>query len=526
MKDLVLNRLSGYQRSFSGFTAGQKVVAVLGTGALLLAGVMVFRWVSQPDYAPLFSNLSSSDASAVIDQLDTQGVKYKITNGGDTVMVPKNDVYTTRIKLSGEGLPSGSDGGYSLLDQQDLSTSQFKEQTDFKRAMEGELAKTIEAMDGVQSAVVHLALPAKQVFADKQDPPTASVLVSTRLGSTLSPEQVQSVVHLVAASIDGMDPEKVTVADSTGKLLSTNDSIGGGAASSRNQYVADFQNEKAAQVQALLDRVLGPGNSTVQVTADLNFDKTTTELRKYTPADPKGLTLSTSKSSEDYTGPAGTAAASGVVGPDGQMGTTTTGGTAGSSYKKAAETSDNALNTETQQIESAPGAINSLHIGVALDRTAAANNDPAAIEKMITAALGVNTKRGDTVFVQPLPFDRTVEKAAAADTKAEAAAAAKADRMNMFRNISIAVLVLLGLLAAWIRGRRKAKQRKEATTYVVEQLKNDAARREERAIENPATALLSLEASEEQNVREELIQLVESQPEDVAALLRGWLVER
>jgi flagellar M-ring protein FliF len=122
MKDLVLNRLSGYQRSFSGFTAGQKVVAVLGTGALLLAGVMVFRWVSQPDYAPLFSNLSSSDASAVIDQLDTQGVKYKITNGGDTVMVPKNDVYTTRIKLSGEGLPSGSDGGYSLLDQQDLST--------------------------------------------------------------------------------------------------------------------------------------------------------------------------------------------------------------------------------------------------------------------------------------------------------------------------------------------------------------------------------------------------------------------
>ena len=280
------------------------------------------------------------------------------------------------------------------------------------------------------------------------------------------------MVHLVAASIDGMDPEKVTVADSTGKLLSTSDSIGGAVASSRDQYVTNFQNEKAAQVQALLDRVLGPGNSTVQVTADLNFDKTTTELRKYTPADPNGLTLSTSKNSEDYTGPAGTAAAAGgVVGPDGQMDTTTTGGTAGSSYKKASETSDNALNTETQQIESAPGAINSLHIGVALDRTAAANNDPAAIEKMITAALGINTKRGDTVFVQPLPFDRTRRRRQPPRTpRPEAAAAAKADRMNMFRNISIAVLVLLGLLAAWIRGRRKAKQRKEATTYVVEQL--------------------------------------------------------
>src|SRR6476620_820676 len=212
MKDQVLQRLSGYQRTFSGFTPGQKVVAILGTGALLLAGVLVFRWVSQPTYAPLFSNMALADASAVIDQLDSQGVSYKITNGGATVMVPKNDVYKTRISLSSKGLPTGTDGGYSLLDNQSLSTSQFKEQTDFKRAMEGELAKTVEAMDGINSAVVHLALPAKQVFADKQDPPTASVLVATRPGSTLSPEQVQAIVHLVAASIDGMDAGKVTVA--------------------------------------------------------------------------------------------------------------------------------------------------------------------------------------------------------------------------------------------------------------------------------------------------------------------------
>ena len=365
MKDRVLEKVSGYQRSFSSFTAGQKVVAILGTGALLLAGVMVFRWVSQPDYAPLFSKLSSEDASAVIEQLDSQGVKYKITNGGDTVMVPRNDVYKTRIQLSGEGLPSGSDGGYSLLDEQDLSTSQFKEQTDFKRAMEGELTKTIEAMDGVQSAVVHLAIPAKQVFADKQDPPTASVLVGTRPGDTLGPEQVQSVVHLVAASIDGMEPEKVTVADSSGKLLSTTDAIGGAAASSRSQYVNDFQNQKASQVQALLDRVLGPGNSTVQVTADLDFDKTVTESRKYAPADPNGLSLSSTTNTEDYTGPAGTAAAGGTVGPDGQMDSTTTGGTAGSSYKKESTTSDSALNTTTEHRENAPGAVQSLHIAAA-----------------------------------------------------------------------------------------------------------------------------------------------------------------
>jgi flagellar M-ring protein FliF len=204
-------------------------------------------------------------------------------------------------------------------------------------------------------------------------------------------------------------------------------------------------------------------------------------------------------------------------------------GTQGSSYTKKSETTDSALNTTTEHRESAPGAVESLHIGVALDQEAAANNDPEAIEKMITAALGIDTDRGDTVYVQPLPFDRSAEEAAAKSVKAEEAAAAKAERMELYRNGSIGALVLLGLLAAWIRGRRRAKQRMEATTYVVEQLRSDQARREEeRAIESPATSLLSLEGgpSGDDAVREELIALVESQPEDVAALLRGWLVER
>ena len=177
IKDGVTRALARHQRTFMSFTPGQKAVAVVGTLALLLAGFMIFRWASTPSYAPLYSNLSSSDASAVIDKLDSQGVPYKLTNGGNTVMVPKDKVYSTRISLSGQGLPGSSDNGYSILDKQSLSTSSFQEQTNFKRAMESELSRTIEALNGVDTAVVHLALPAKQVFADKQDPATASVLV-------------------------------------------------------------------------------------------------------------------------------------------------------------------------------------------------------------------------------------------------------------------------------------------------------------------------------------------------------------
>src|SRR5688572_17989324 len=194
MKDNLARYVGRVQSTFVGFTPGQKVVAIIGTAALLLAGFMVFRWAAAPTYAPLFSSLASEDASAVIEELDAQGIPYKLSNGGNTILVPREQVYTTRISLSGEGLPTASEGGYSLLDDQSLSTSQFQEQTSFKRAMEGELSNTIEAIDSVETAVVHLAIPAKQVFSDEQDPTTASVLVKTRAGETLDPEQVQAVV--------------------------------------------------------------------------------------------------------------------------------------------------------------------------------------------------------------------------------------------------------------------------------------------------------------------------------------------
>jgi flagellar M-ring protein FliF len=164
---------------------------------------------------------------------------------------------------------------------------------------------------------------------------------------------------------------------------------------------------------------------------------------------------------------------------------------------------------------------------VVLDQAAAASTNPAEIQKMIASAVGIDPRRGDTVRVSVLPFDRTAEKSAAAELAAATAANAKTQQWAMYRNIGIAVAVLGGLLLLWLRGRKKSQARQEATTYVVEQLRRDAATR---AVElDPPTAMLSLESierSEQEAMRLELNQLVENQPEDVAALLRGWLVER
>lgn len=528
MKENLSRAFARYQRTFMAFTTGQKLIAVLGTGALVLAGFMVFKWAATPSYSPLFSNLSSADASAVIDKLDADGVPYKITNGGATVMVPKDKVYSSRIALSGEGLPTSSDNGYSILDDQGLSTSQTQEQTNFKRAMEAELSNTVEALDGVETAVVHLALPQKQVFSDSQAPATASVLVATNPGNSLNADQVQAIVHLVASSIDALDPKNVTVADSTGKVLTSTDEDGGIGAGTRNQEVEDYQDEMNGRIQTMLDRVVGPGNSTVAVTANLDFDKSVTESKTYT-YDPKNPAVSESTNTETFTGPGAGSGLTGVVGPDGQMDSSGTAAGADSAYEKTQEVKDNALNTTVERRENAPGAVRNLHVGVVLDAATSKTIDPNEIQDLIASAVGINEERGDTVQVSSLTFDRTAEKAAAAELAAAKKADASASQMNLIRNAGLILVVVLILVLAWLKGRKSAKARAAATTYVVEQLKQDAIERAATPAVDPAAALLALEAtenSETEDMLDELAALVERQPEDVASLLRGWLVER
>ncbi|WP_028643262.1 flagellar basal-body MS-ring/collar protein FliF [Nocardioides sp. URHA0020] len=533
MKQNLTRTLSRLRSTFMSFTMGQRLVAVVGTAALLLAAFMVFRWVSTPNYAPLYSNLASKDASAVVDELDAQGVPYELSDGGSTIMVPRDSVYSTRIELSGQGLPADSgDQGYSLLDGQDISTSDFQEQTDFKRAMEGELGKTIEAIDGVNTAVVHLAIPEKKVFSDEQDPTTASVLIDTSAGTAVAPEKVQAIVNLVASSIDGLDPGNVTVADSTGKVLSDQTGAGGVGAGPQAQAVTDFQSRKTQQIQTMLDRVLGAGNSTVQVSADLDFDKAIQESTTYNTKK-KAPALSESTSKETYNGAGAGGGSTGVVGPDGQMdstGAAAATGNAASKYSKESATKDNAVETTKEHREAAPGSVSSLHVGVVVDPSANPGVDPVAIKQLIAATVGIDPKRGDTVEVSTMAFDRSADTAAAAELAAANKAKADARRWSMIRNGGIAAAIIGMILLAWIRARRRKRDKDARTDILVEQLRAEAAARTAAtAALEPAPALAALESAEQaanDELRREINALAERQPDEIATLLRGWLVER
>jgi len=281
----------------------------------------------------------------------------------------------------------------------------------------------------------------------------------------------------------------------------------------------------------VLDRIVGPGNSTVQVTADLDFDKSVSESTSY-QTDPSLPPLSSSESSEKYAGPGGGGAVNGVVGPDGQM-DPVAGGSDPSKYTKKQKTQDNPVGSVVEHRETAPGSVNSMHVAVAIDTASLQGRSSTTdIQDLISAGNGISTKRGDTIQVTSLQFDRTADEAAAAELAAAAKAEQQARMWRWARDAGIALAVVAMLLLAWLRSRKRSKARENATTYIVEQLRTDAAERAALAAAaeaQKAPAVAALERADHaanEELRNELSALVAKQPEDVAALLRGWLVDR
>ena len=514
--------------SFKSFTPGQKAVTVAALLALLIGGYFFATWASKPSYAALFSNLSTKDASAIVESLQKSGTAYELANGGGTILVPKDQVYDLRLQLSGEGLPGESDTGYALLDQQGITTSDFMQHTNYQRALEGELASTIKSIDGVEAATVHLVMPQKDVFADDQDKTTASVLVQSSANDPLSNQQVQAIVHLVASSVEGLDPEQVTVAGADGKILST----GGGAAvatggdsGSDSQTVA-FQNRLNSSLQNMLDSVVGPGHAVVTTTAELDYDKTQTVSKTYT-SDPSVAALSESISREAYNGN-GTGQG-GVLGPDNIQVPNSTSSSGAGQYENSNTVRNNAVNEATATVNKAPGGIKRLNVAVLLDSTTAGNVNSADVQSLVSAAAGIDATRGDTIAVSAMPFDTSAATAAKDALAASSAAEQSAKQTSLIKTAAMALVVLILIFLAW-RASRRAKKRKSLTPAELQHLEEMQAALEQQrlaqlnaAIPSPAieAANSDLEALEER--QREIEQMVEDQPEEMAALLRGWL---
>ncbi|MGY1637921.1 flagellar basal-body MS-ring/collar protein FliF [Geodermatophilus sp. SYSU D00742] len=515
--------LERIRSTLSTISLGQKVVIGLLAAGLLLGGFFFVRWTTAPTMAPLFSNLASTDASAIVDELNASGVAYELADGGGTIMVANDQVYDLRLSMSGKGLPAGSDTGYALLEEQGITTSEFQQQVSYQRALEGELAKTLEALEGVRSAVVHVALPEDEVFVSDEQEPTASVLLDLAPGTTLSGGQVQAVTNLVSSSIEGMDPDQVTVADSTGQVLSApGQGVTSAAGDARSQLEQEYEDRLAANAQVILDRVLGPGNAQVSVRADLDLNQRDTTSKTYTYEEGTPP-VSESTSTEEYTGTGATVG--GVLGPEN---TADAGAGGESTYSKESTTANNAVGETVETVQGAPGAINRLTVSVVMDQTVAGSLNQNQVEDLIGNAVGLDAARGDDITVASMAFDTTAADRAAAELEAAQAAEQQAQLWSMIRTGGIALGIALLVLVVWLRSRRN---REDEEDYEELALPDDVLAeldriRIESTREIPVdTRAPELEAAERQRVRGEIAAMVSEKPDEVAAMLRGWLSE-
>lgn len=413
-------------------TMGKRVLIGGGVAAALALVVAVWLWNQSPDYRVLYANYSDKDGGAITAALDQMGVKYKFSEGGSAILVPAEQVPDLRLKLASQGLPKGGNVGFELMENQKLGVSQFLEQVNYQRSLEGELARSIQSLGSVAAARVHLALPKPSVFVRDQQKPTASVLLNLQSGRALDPGQVSAIVHLVASSIPELTVGNVTVVDQNGNLLSEQpkqNGLGKQLDATQLKYVEMVQQNIIKQVESLITPIVGKGNVRAEATAEIDFAQVDTAAEMYKPNSPPEPQAIRSQQTSEQTGPT-TGNANGIPGalsnqPPG-VATAPLEGTApgapGAAPVAGPTRKDATTNYEvdkTIRYEQRPmGGIKRLTVGVVVNyrRSVDPNTgkitvkplsaaEVAQINELVKQAMGYSQARGDTLNVANAPFD-------------------------------------------------------------------------------------------------------------------------
>lgn len=506
--DVLKARALGTVRAFS---PSQLVIVALLSVVGLTGAVFFLRWVSAPTYGVLLAGLDAKDAAAVTAKLGADGVPYKLEGGGSTVLVPQSVIDEQRIAVAAAGLPAGStQDGWAAFDKQGLTSSSFQQQVAYQRALEATLSGTLQQIDGVRSAEVHLALPEKRLFSENQEPARASVLVQT--SGALDDSQVDAMTHLVASSVPSLSPKDVSITDGDGTLLTGNGSSSAKSEANRSRY----ESQLTAQVTSMLDTMLGPGHAVVRVNAEVDTASTTIDSQTYDPK--KSVVLSQRSTEEVYAPGTGSTTSTGAVtsaDAAGQLPQTTTTTSKGNGYSKSESTTQNGVSVTSTHKVLEPGGIRRLTVAVAVDSNAKNAPSTADVQAMVAGAVGLDPARGDTIAVTTSPFliAEDAPAAAAADGASGGPVAVATDYGPKALGALLLLLVALGFLRAVKNGVTTEVPAEQLTAAV------EAGRRQ--ALPGASAALPSL--PEQRTSPEDLMSTLDESTDEVAGLIRGWL---
>ncbi len=530
-----MNFLAPLQRAWGNLTPGQQRV-LIGMGVLTAVGLaFLISWASRPEYRPLFTNLTESDAAAVTAKLDERKVSYRLSNGGSTILVPRSEVDALRLQMAHDRVLKGTNVGFETWDESPLGMTESMMKVKRQRAIQGELERTIMAMEGVEAARVHLAQPEESPYLDTKLSPTAAVTLKLKSGHRLSSSQVEAITHLVSYAVEGLSPQNVSVMDSDMNLLTgTRDPETGAPDFTAKHAEMQRQQEERikSDIQTMLAQVLGPNKSVVRVRAEMDFDRTKTTKKTVQPTENgKGVPTTEMEKEETYKG---------TSAPPGGVPGATSAASVPTLLARAQHNVNNALtsrqtstqyevSTESQTIDKAVGTIKRLTVSVVMNNLPP-NKTAQDMQAMVASAAGVNPARGDLVNGSVMPCDTT-------HLAAEKQALEKAQQREFYLTVARGALMGLVVLVALVVGSRlfaPAVRRDVPRVFELPEaralpegviLPTTAEESAALPVSTPLPSEPEIEPLEPARAEEEiqLHRLARDHPQDVARLLRIWL---
>jgi flagellar M-ring protein FliF len=516
----------------------KRVALVTLTTAALLAVLAVATLGSREHYAYLYTELSTEDAAQIVEKLKTQQVPYQIENGGTAILVPEERVPALRLELASGGLPRGGRVGFEIFDQARIGATEFEQQVSLRRALEGELSRSVMAIDGVKSARVHLVMPERRLFTSRSEAASASVVVRLGNSAAFGRREIAAVVHLVSAAVPGLSKDRVSVVSTEGVTLHRPSSDAQGAAE-----LTDLHGEQSrlvasqyeSDVLAQLERVVGPGNADVRVNVDLDASTREKTEELY---EPSKTALRSENLVEELNG-AQEAGVAGVPGartnlPDAQAegGDPTPAPAAGGGAVRKSHTRNWEVERVTKKTSTPPGEIQRLSVAVLLNGrweqrgpksvfVARSPEEVQHLESVVKNAVGFSAERGDSVVVQAAKFSRVEEPAEVVDPR----------WLTMSRRywpVAAGVAALLGILMLVLVWRKSVKK---ATLPTPAQLAAAASGAALPGLAQPAELgegasvpqLAAPAAPAFEEVREQALLMAAKDPATAAVVLRQWL---
>jgi flagellar M-ring protein FliF len=509
--------LDRFKEIWRGLEPRGQLTLVGGALAVVVTLYLVFSFASKPSWTTVDTNLDPADSAAMAKALDSAGITYKINDGGTSISVHEGDQSRYRVALASKGLPHGDHVGFEIFDKTSLGTTDFQQKVNYQRALEGEIDRTIQSIQGISSADVQLVIPDDTLFASESSKASASVLLTT--GQQVDATAVAGIAHLVAGAVKGLSTDDVTITDETGAMLWPQAGGNGGlVASTKLQMQNQYNAQLAAQLDALLVQTLGPGKASARVNATLDVDQTTLDKVSYGKSTP----LSTQTDKETLSSKNGAATAPAGTASNIPSYSGTTGSKGQSSYLHQTGQTDFGVDRTEQHTTVAPGEVQQLSVALLVDKSVPAA-EVASLQKAVAAAAGINAKRGDTLQVASVAFGKQ------ATTATTAKGGPLADPLGLARDALLAVGALLFLFFAR-RGLKRRERESLAEPTWLREIEGHMPVGELEAADTMAlppgrVKTIDPAVARRAQVHQEVEEIVRDQPEHIAAQVGQWLKE-